>query len=223
MSPRSKCTARLAGVSLAALLVGSAVPEAIASSPQSGPDALPAVRLQLNDRYGVSKAVLEAAVAEMVRLFGSFGVSLVAGPAQGRMATGLESDAHPESRIEIKVILTSTLPEAWGAKRSTLGVTVPEPPPRRHVVVFPRRIKQQLGFEKIDETAPPTKAWALGRALGRVIAHEAIHALAPEHRHADEGVMLGTQNAVTLTRPSRIDDGCSLAVLEVLRRISIDL
>jgi len=220
---RSKCTARLAGVSLAALLVGSPVPEAIASSPQSGPDALPAIRLQLNDRYGVSEAALDGAVAEMVRLFGSFGVCLVAGPVQSGMATGLESDARPESRIEIQVILTSTLPEAWGAKHSTLGITVPEPLPRRHVVVFPRRIKQQLGFREIAAFEKIRKARDLGRALGRVIAHEVIHALAPDHRHADQGVMRLTQKAATLTRPSRIDDGCSLAVLAALRRISTDL
>lgn len=221
----SKCTACLAGASLAALLVGSAVPEAIASSPRSGPDALPVIRLQLNDRYGVSEAALDGAVGEMVRLFGSFGVSLVAGPAQSEsgMATSLESDARPESRIEIQVILTSTLPEAWGAKHSTLGITVAEPPPRRHVVVFPRRIKQQLGFREIAAFEKIRKARDLGRALGRVIAHEVIHALAPDHPHADEGVMLGTQKRATLTRPSRIDDGCSLALLAALRRISIDL
>jgi hypothetical protein len=60
----------------------------------------------------------------------------------------------------------------------------------------------------------------LGRAYGRVLAHEVIHAVANDMRHADSGVMAPTQNRKLLLAPSTaLDQDSAQAFLQGMARI----
>ena len=109
----------------------------------------------------------------------------------------------------------------WNVKDRAMGVVVPSAPARRTVIVFPTRVLTVLGVER------PPGAPGLGirttleaRALARVIVHELVHALAPEHPHAEDGLMLGTLNRRLLQRGElRLDRACEEALLSGLRRL----
>jgi hypothetical protein len=51
----------------------------------------------------------------------------------------------------------------------------------------------------------PAAALRHGVALGRILSHEIVHALAPGLEHADEGLMARTLSAAGLDRPVTID------------------
>lgn len=58
----------------------------------------------------------------------------------------------------------------------------------------------------------PGAARREGIALGRVLAHEIVHALVPDLPHAEDGLMAGKLSAGSLCRPVSIDAG-TLAAL----------
>jgi hypothetical protein len=64
-------------------------------------------------------------------------------------------------------------------------------------------------------------AGELGRAVGRVVAHEVIHALAPSHPHASGGLMAPTLGRLGLLGRRRPPDpGCVRAVLAGILALS---
>ena len=67
-----------------------------------------------------------------------------------------------------------------GRRRSerVLGLVVPAQEPQRAVWVFHESLRLTLGLDP-GLLEPREEADALGRALGRVVAHEVIHAIAP--------------------------------------------
>ena len=59
----------------------------------------------------------------------------------------------------------------------------------------------------------------LGRAYARVLAHEVVHALANDMRHAGSGLMAPTENrSVLISRSIEIDEHPAAATARGLRR-----
>lgn len=115
---------------------------------------------------------------------------------------------------EIQIILSSSRPEQWLFSPRTMGAVLPiGNPPRRLVFVFPAEVARLLGlrsFSSLPHRVDDNMRFA--KALGRVIAHELVHAIAPEHPHADDGIMLGRHAAASLLDPKlEVDRSCAAA------------
>jgi len=66
----------------------------------------------------------------------------------------------------------------------------------------------------------PLSSHELARAYSRVLAHEVIHAVANDMRHAESGIMAPAQNRRTLlSAAAEVDDASTAAFLAGLARI----
>jgi len=59
--------------------------------------------------------------------------------------------------------------------------------------------RSRLRLALFDTVSRPWSSVELGRAYGRVLAHEVIHAIAYDRGHADSGLMAPSQNRHVLT------------------------
>jgi hypothetical protein len=91
---------------------------------------------------------------------------------------------------EIAVIGLAEDPSAARRGRGILGLVVRDAQPTRALWTFIGGIKRTLGIDGAAG-APFTavESALLARAVARVVAHEVVHALAPDHPHADAGLM----------------------------------
>jgi len=108
-------------------------------------------------------------------------------------------------RIVVPVIALWRQPSALGQNR-VMGLVLRDHAAPSPAWVFMDSVRATLGR--------PTRESELGRAVGRVVAHEVIHALAPGHPHAAGGLMASTLDRWGLLGPQqRPELACTLAVL----------
>jgi len=76
--------------------------------------------------------------------------------------------------------------------------------------VFLSNIRWTLGQDPRMPRVTPQQASELGVALSRVVAHEVIHAIAPDEPHAASGLMHHSMDRSFLVRGrARIDEDCA--------------
>jgi hypothetical protein len=98
-------------------------------------------------------------------------------------------DVLAEER-EVTVILLNGTGDGNGVVRQALGATQPAGAHRNQVWVYVPTVAWSLGLDLADRAA-----WGAGDrvrfsvALGRVVAHELFHVLAPELPHSRRGLM----------------------------------
>ena len=181
------------------------------------PAARMLLQLVVRDKAALAAGIRARARREVSEIFAPLGVDVAwqwGSPVKGA------DDETPAARpdVRIVVIMTSLWPRDWGVKDRALGMVVPTDLPRRRVIVFGRKIGGVLGMRtNVGHWQLDEKAHWLGSALGRVIAHEVVHALAPHHPHAAGGIMDGTQSARTLTRTTAMDEACAAAFIDGMR------
>jgi len=113
------------------------------------------------------------------------------------------------------VILSRSLPEVWGFDESVLGAVISpwREGPGGVIIVFPARVVRVVGsrrYKNFSDRMPRDSR--LAQALGRIIAHEIIHVVAPEHGHGDDGIMHASQSQASLLElEPRVDTVCSAA------------
>jgi len=88
---------------------------------------------------------------------------------------------------EVPVILLARDPLWRRRSDRILGLVVPDQEPQRAVWVFQDNVRRALGLRREEKSAGAVEP--LARALGRVVAHEIVHAIAPDTPHAREGLM----------------------------------
>lgn len=143
------------------------------------PDDPPSLPVNLHDPDGLlSPSALEQLREETAAAFRRSGavVLFVAAP-QGR---AVSATLYPE------------IPKHWRVHRHALGVAVGAPKEGRSVFLSVGAAKRALGLRRSGRRAWPGHGpWArrLGRALGRVLAHELVHAVAPDCPHTHGGLM----------------------------------
>jgi hypothetical protein len=89
---------------------------------------------------------------------------------------------------ELTVVLLPRDHAARGRPRRVLGACLPGSGTAR-VWVYLDAMAWALGLPPPTGTQTPEQAFRLGRAIGRVVAHEFIHAVAPAVPHARDGIM----------------------------------
>jgi len=175
-------------------------------------------------------ATIDLAVFDRVELPESMKNSVFAEAEEVLLELGAQVVWHVDSsrfRIydpgnEIQIILSSSRPEKWRFSSRVMGAVVPIGKyPRQVVFIFASDVSRLLdlpGTEKLPYRPPDNRRFA--KALGRVIAHELVHAIAPEHPHANNGIMLGSHRASSLLDPQlTVDTSCATAFRAALREI----
>jgi hypothetical protein len=153
------------------------------------------------DPSGGLPAGHEALADEVRSIFRGLGVE-----ASWRVGGSFGGAAMPE----VPVILLLDDPVRLRRSQRVLGLVVPDQEPQRAVWVFLENLRLTLGIGR--GPLDPKQADTIGRALGRVVAHEVVHAIAPDTPHAGEGLMrhaLGKD--FLLGRRAKVDARCASA------------
>ena len=113
----------------------------------------------------------------------------------------------------IPATLYPELPDRWGVSPETIGVAIGAEGERRSVFLSLGAAERALGFPRSQRTVlhrkgkrPKRRGAArqprrLGIALGRVLAHELTHSIAPECPHTRSGLMAAQLSRRMLTAP----------------------
>ena len=118
----------------------------------------------------------------------------------------------------VNVLLLASDPSAWGLRSNVLGLVFRGEAPSEQVFIFFPAVVRALGKDSrggwLERAREDVE---LGRALGRVIAHELVHAIAPDHPHTLFGLMGFHQNREALLRtPTHWHPSCERAFLAAL-------
>ncbi|MFI5183643.1 MAG: hypothetical protein ACHQNV_04535 [Vicinamibacteria bacterium] len=191
-------------VALVLVALTVAVPTAVARDHTSPLKATFATPLELKTPVTLRWVDVEKSLApsqvdvvseEVLSLFRDLDVPLV----WTRREAGL---AFSTTRGEVPVIVLRVQPEHLGRER-ILGLVIRDHEPPSPVWVFVDNIRWTLG--QSGGAPSPGERRELAVAVGRVVAHELVHALAPEHPHAVAGLM-----APTLKRADLLAAGAPL-------------
>jgi hypothetical protein len=196
-------------------------PERAPSLPEPAPD-LPSfpptassdeLRLFWFDPKGLAPFVFEPTSKEVSRIFRSVGVSL-------RWEKGSSGTNLGEGSLDIPVILLPTDPMATRASRRVMGLVPREPVGPRAVWVFLSNVRWTLGHDPRSSRISPRQANELGLALARVVAHEVVHAVAPDEPHTSGGLMHHSMDRTFLLgMKAPIDPDCGRAFVRTLDEI----
>ena len=116
--------------------------------------------------------------------------------------------------------LLASPPESTHDPAHTMGAVPAEAGPPFLVWAFVDHIRAALG-DRSDGSESAAGQEGLALAVGRVVAHEAIHAVATRHPHAPEGLMKASLSSDALLQPE-LDVGpvCACAAAEGVARLT---
>lgn len=124
-------------------------------------------------------------------------------------------------RKPLRVILVRQAAAAWDLGDDVMGVAPGSSRPRRNIYIIAPTVREVIGQNPaaaLEQDTPELAELAL--ALARVLAHEIVHAVAPRHPHAEEGMMSPQQKRDSLLGEQFVlDDFCVKAFLRGLRRL----
>ena len=171
------------------------------------------LRLILIDAEGLSPEVSGVLHREITTILAAAGVDVDVVSAE--QASGESVDVHATS---LKVVLLAEDGRRFGVGDGHMGVNlIVGGRPNDTVYVFVPVVRKALGREL--RTGRRREREQIGRALGRVTAHEVVHALAPDVPHASTGVMKATPNTRDLVAADvRLDAFASDRIRQALDR-----
>lgn len=151
----------------------------------------------------------ETVAGEVQAIFQGLGIKVAW--RRGTLGTTFGNAPVPETAV----ILLSDDPARQRQGRRVMGLVVPKQEPTRSIWVFLANVRWTLGLPARPKKTPSLEeARAVGLALGRVVAHEVVHAIVPDEPHANTGLMehaLG--KGYLLGKEVSIDPGCARALL----------
>ena len=176
------------------------------------------VKLAYYDTDGLDPEVAAAMQNEVATIFAQVGVAV-----EWLDTQVLSNGSGPVENSYVKVMLCAEPYRTWELSEGTMGHAPGEEFPRPAVYVFASRVREALENGKRRFVAADPEN--LGRALGRAIAHEVVHALTPEPFHTRSGLMRAAHDCQTLTCPdAELDDKSVAEVrrgLNVMRELSL--
>jgi hypothetical protein len=96
---------------------------------------------------------------------------------------------------EVNVVLHPKESVEFGFDENAMGAAFGS-----YAYIFLSKIKEALAQDKGESSDKLRALNQLGQALGRVVAHEVIHLIAPGRPHAAEGLMCGSLTRLDLIR-----------------------
>ena len=104
-----------------------------------------------------------------------------------------------------------------GYQTRVMGTVMDGPGSRRTIYIYCPDVIKTLGFRCPKNCGPQALETAL--ALGKVVAHEIVHAVAPEIPHSSKGLMCERFVPTFLTlRDTRLNPASARVVLTSLKR-----
>jgi hypothetical protein len=182
------------GFALSLILLGALADKALGARPAAPPVAeRPAVRLVWVDVQGVARTVRPVAFMESGDLLESAGIAAHWETSDGRGRTMTPGEFQV---VVLAEPIAALGPLVMGAAQSRADGG------SRNVWVFLAGVRAALGLRgPVRGPIAPADALQLGRAVGRVILHEVVHATAPQRPHAVEGLMARCLGRAMLVRP----------------------
>lgn len=169
------------------------------------------------DAYKLLPHCFETMSEEVQRIYDDLGVAVRW--QKGRMDEPDEEAARDP--LKLNVMLHPGSASGWGLKDNVMGVATHREGTKGSVYVFFPEVASALGLDRrIDALDGPQAMYELARALGRVVAHEVVHVLAPERPHTANGLMKRRLGRRLLLRRSVHLDGKSAKMVreEILAR-----
>lgn len=174
----------------------------------AGLAAGPAVSLFWFDPQEALPGGHEAMEQEVASIFRAMGVRVTW--TRGGLGTLYGQAQVPE----IPVILLARDPAPTRRNQRVMGLVIRDQEPRRAIWLFLDNVQWTLGQRPGRMGLSKRETVELGRALARVVAHEVVHAIAPEEPHAQAGLMHHSLNRGFLTgQRAPIDPQCASAFL----------
>jgi hypothetical protein len=173
----------------------------------------PRLRVLLFDpTKALSDPTTEAMGLEVRSIFRDLSVDVSFGVAEDGTNFGMGPG------LEIPVIVLAQDPDRDRRKKRVLGLVVKEQKPERAIWAFVENVRWTLGEAPRRGLGPiASDESGMGIALGRVIAHEIVHAIAPDEPHARKGLMNHSfDRAFLLGDHAALDERCSRAFLSRL-------
>jgi hypothetical protein len=133
------------------------------------------------DVTGSARAAFAPAAREATRLLERMGVR----------ATLRQGDAHTiSSGSELTVVILPRRTPSAGLDEHVMGATHRTPLGAPAIWVYVAAIGETLGLDLVHgHHLSPVQWRELGTALGRVVVHEVVHAVAPASPHVNGGLM----------------------------------
>ena len=138
------------------------------------------------DAYNLLPHRFKTMSEEVQRIYDDFGVAVRW--QRGRMD---ESDVEAaRDPLKLNVMLHPGSASGWGLKDNVMGVATHREGAKGSVYIFFPEVVSALGSDRSAGCARrPQAMHELARALGRVVAHEVVHVLAPTRPHTTNGLM----------------------------------
>jgi hypothetical protein len=170
----------------------------------------PALRvLWFDPTLALAPPAIALAAQEVRTIFRDLGVEVAFATAAPEAVYG----DGPEP--EVPVILLKADPVPSRRKARVMGLVVRHQEPAHAVWAFLDNIRTTLGHD-VRPGRPPSdrETREIALALGRVVAHEIIHAIAPEEPHSREGLMShALDRKFLLGKGAPLDRRCASAFL----------
>jgi len=181
----------------------------VAPETEALPTRTPDLRLVFFDPKEALPAGADAMAHEVQAIFRELGVSV--GWKSGALGTTFGGGPVPE----VAVILLPHDPVRERENSRVMGLVMRNQEPNRAIWVFLSNVRWTLGLApKGRKNAPASEGQVVGIALGRIVAHELIHAVAPEEPHAAGGLMHHSLDRGFLrAKQVSIDGRCARAFL----------
>jgi len=159
-------------------------------NPQTdAPDGKPRVELFWCDykllKNKLSEGARTALEKETRAIFAEAGIELT-------FFVGSPENQERSDAPAIRVVLMPRSAEGWTLPGEAMGAILERIPTERTVYIFVPVVERVIGasVDRKEMLHDGRKAQALARALARVLAHEAVHALDPEIPHGPEGSVM---------------------------------
>jgi hypothetical protein len=123
---------------------------------------------------------------------------------------------------ELVIVLSNHQTSGWLSKHHIrdriLGSVMNSNSPKRTIFIYVQNIARLLNLRWAKmPTISSGKNAELARAIARVIGHELIHAVVPDHSHTSSGLMQSSLTRDDLVAGDlRLDEGCATAFLSEL-------
>jgi hypothetical protein len=174
----------------------------------------PNVNLLLLDPNNLFPYPFDPIFEELTSIFDSIGVDI-----QSRRVSDSIAVVMPG---ELLVILTDRKSSGWLSKHRIkeriMGAVMNAEGSKQTIFIYVQNIARLLGSRWVkDQVVSSGKIADLGKALGRVIGHELIHAIAPDHAHTSSGLMQARLTRDNLVAGDlRLDEGSRTVFLSAL-------
>ncbi len=163
--------------------------------------------LALYDSHPLFLYDRDVAVREVESIFDAFNVGL-----HWRRNDDPAEDLYTGPVLHVVFMTSDPSGPGWRLNEDTLGVSLSGKGWKRSVFIFFPNVARAVGIRtSADPALSPGQRRDLSRALGRVMAHEMVHAVSPSHPHSDQGLMCSNLSASFLSKRKVSLDGASRA------------